>query len=144
MKIISLLLIFSLISTSFAHGKDSVWQANSKTDFEMMVEAGTPDCKKKVQYLSYGQKTPCTGFLFSPEHEYNVRFKIATFDNLQKYIKKQEEINKILNERLVNAQKHNINLSDRLQKKENNSFWHKTLYFILGAILTGAIAKNVR
>lgn len=101
-------------------------------------------CDKNVYHLVKDQKAPCEGYLFSPEKEQEVRIKIKTYDYLLKYNDKQKEIIDVMNERIVNLQKYNSEIDKELQNRQKFKFWEVTLYFSLGALLTGAIAANVK
>lgn len=100
-------------------------------------------CDKPVQYLSQGQNTPCTGYLFSPEKELEVRQMKETY-NLHLEVKQlQKERIDILETRIDNYQEYQVELEKELRNREDISFWKNTLYFGLGVLLTGAIATNV-
>lgn len=115
-----------------------------RVDFHSLAEASTTECQQDVQYLLEGQTAPCTGYLFSPKKEYEVRFNNETHQYLKDFVKKQDEINTILSKRLENAQNYNEYLGKRLRSEKRDTFWEKSLYFTLGAVLTGVIAVNVR
>ena len=132
MKIINILLCLFIAFPSYA-----------RVEFNDILEASTTECSKDVEYLVEGSKAPCTGYLFSPKKEYEVRFKVKTYDHIVKIMKEQDELYNTMELRLQNAHKHNIYLSKELEKQKKNDFWMKTFYFSLGAVLTGVIASNV-
>lgn len=101
-------------------------------------------CDNNVKYLTQGTPAPCTGYLFSPEQEYKVRLSTERYEIMKLMVEKQTDINNVLEERLKNTQQYNEYLSQRLRKEKKDDFWHKTIYFGLGAVLTGVIAANVR
>jgi hypothetical protein len=101
-------------------------------------------CEKPVHYLKKGQPAKCTGYLFSPEQErkvyqYNEERKI-----LLMIVEKQELHVNTLDQQLENMRKHNDYVSKRLRQEKERKFWNYTLYFGVGALLTGVIAANVR
>lgn len=100
-------------------------------------------CSKPVQYLKIGEPAQCTGYLFSPEQEFKVRVTTEREEILKNMIEKHVEINSILEKRLDNSIDYNDYLSKELREEKRNSFWVNTLYFTLGAVLTGIIATNV-
>lgn len=135
MKIINILLVITLLPFSaFAQ----------KTEFETLTESMSPKCDKDVTYLVYQEKVPCNGYLFSPKKEYEIRFKIETYDYMEKFVEGQSEMVNVLQQRVDLAQKQNLYLAERVQDLKSDSFWEKTIYFALGAVLTGVIATNVR
>lgn len=96
-------------------------------------------CDKPVSYLTEGQSAPCTGYLFTPEKELEVRYKINSYDNLTELTKKQEELIDILNKRIENNQKQ-IGL---YQDKESSGYFTQLLYFGMGVLATTLIANTV-
>ena len=100
-------------------------------------------CEKDVTYLEEGKAAPCSGYLFSPKKEQEVRYKTETFNYVQDFANKQGEIIDIMDERITNLQEHNKLLSEELNKRDKYSFWQSAFYFGLGVVITGAIAKNV-
>ncbi|PCI45898.1 MAG: hypothetical protein COB41_00480 [Proteobacteria bacterium] len=100
-------------------------------------------CDKPVSYLSKGSTVSCTGYLFSPEKELEVRLKVEKYNFLEEYSKTQQDINEILSKRLTDSQEYNQYLSKRLKEERGSKFWRTTLYFGLGVLVTGLIASNV-
>lgn len=102
------------------------------------------ECKESVTLLNEGQKAECTGFLFSPDAEKKAS---QSYDDAKYYkelsdllhkrnVLTNEEI-KILDERLKLYQDQSFLLAQEVQKKENEDFWQKTIYFGLGVLATG-------
>jgi len=109
----------------------------------ILLSIPTMACEKPVQSLSIGDISPCSGYLFSPKKEQEIRLKVAQFDLLKKYSNTQSGINNILDKRLTNAQEYNKYLSKRLKEEKDTNFWQTALYFSLGVVVTGVIASNV-
>ena len=97
-------------------------------------------CNNPVTYLQENDKVPCSGYLFTPEKELEIRTKISNYERLENVIQKQDLLIDVLNKRVDNQIQQNINLSNELQKKENETYWQKAGFFVLGALLTGFIA----
>lgn len=97
-------------------------------------------CNNPVTFLQENEKVPCSGYLFTPEKELEVRTKITNYERLENVIQKQDLLIDVLNKRVDNQIQQNINLSNELQRKENETYWQKAGFFLLGAILTGVIA----
>lgn len=100
-------------------------------------------CEKDVTYLEKGTATPCEGYLFSPDKEKEVRYKVESYKYVNEFANKQGEIIVIMDQRLTNLQEHNKVLSEELNRKNKAKFWQSTFYFTLGVLVTGAIARNV-
>jgi len=94
-------------------------------------------CDKPVTYLGQGSTSPCSGFLFSPEKELEVRILVET-------LKKDQEIKTILEKRLEITQLRLEDVNNQLYKREQTSQLEKSLYFVFGALITGFIANNVK
>ena len=108
-----------------------------------IVYAGA-QCSKPVEYLLENAATPCSGFLFSPEKELDVRLKIANFDNMKLLSEKTEELNMILYSRVTNLQEQNMLLSNELQQRDKTNIYVLIGSFTLGAITTALIAKSLK
>lgn len=101
------------------------------------------ECKEAVKLLQEGQKAECSGFLFSPEAEKKAS---QAYDDAKHYkelselLHKRSELTnseiKILDERLKLYQDQSLTLATQLNKKENEDFWQKTMYFGLGILAT--------
>lgn len=103
--------------------------------------SGYSACDKAVTRLVEGSPALCTGYLFTPEKELEVRLKVSTYDQMEQLVKKQEELNNILTKRVDNLQDLNLKYSDR---ESSRNFYEKFIYFGLGALVTGFIAANVK
>ena len=140
---INILLVLSLIFTPL-YSWSSDHDAIPKVPFTMMVEAETIVCKKPVTYLLANQPAPCTGYLFSPEKEYEIRFKNESIKYMEELIATQKVVIDKSNQRIENFQQYSLELEKELKNRDKHEFWKSTLYFTLGAVLTGIIAANVR
>ncbi len=92
-------------------------------------------CPVNVTYLTEGSKSPCTGYLFSPDMELYVRTQIIQFEKLQKISAKQDELITTLNQRINNQ-------SEQIQAAERSSFLDKVLYLSGGIIVGYLIGKK--
>ena len=93
------------------------------------------ECSKPVNYLTEGTKAPCTGYLFTPEKEAEVRDKIIKFDTLNELTKKQDEMITVLGARIITQQDMNKTLESELQSEQNKNNLYKYLAFSIGFIL---------
>ena len=98
------------------------------------------ECKQPVSILLEGDKAPCSGYLFTPEKELEVRTKVSNYNTMENLVKKQDEIIDVLNQRVTNQYQQNQILNDQLQLREKESFTQKAIFFVLGAVVTGLIA----
>jgi hypothetical protein len=109
------------------------------TSFSLAQE---PNCNKNVQYLRSGTKAPCTGYLFSPKKEFELRFKVSTYDQMEKILNDQNKLNLVLQQRLDNTRNYNEKLINRVNELKDGKFWERAAFFGLGAVLTIIIAKE--
>lgn len=86
-------------------------------------------CPDNVMYLTEGSKAPCTGYLFSPDMELQVRTEVIQLEKLQEISNKQDELITTLNQRIDNA-------NQQIQVAERSSFIDKVLY-LSGGLLVG-------
>lgn len=98
------------------------------------------ECSKPVTYLQEGTPAICSGYLFTPEKELDVRLKITNYEKLELIIKKQDELVDVLNKRIEVQLQQNKELNELIATRENETFLHKALFFGLGAVLTGLIS----
>lgn len=85
----------------------------------------------------------CTGYLFTPEKEYEVRTESYQFSKLKELTATQDELITVLNQRLDNQLKYSTDLSNELQSRKDKEFWRNSLFFLLGAVVTGAVSVAV-
>lgn len=97
----------------------------------------------QVKYIEKDTPAPYTGFLFTPEKEQQIRLTLIEHDFLKLELEVYKDTNKLLQERANLWQKQSTELANELVKKERLTFWQNTLYFGLGAILTGVLAVGV-
>lgn len=100
-------------------------------------------CDKPVSYLQEGASAPCSGYLFTPEKELEVRFKINTYDKLTELTLKQDEMIEILNKRIDSNQKQIGLYEQKINIQQSNEFYQKVIYFGLGVLTTTIIANTV-
>lgn len=101
------------------------------------------NCPVPVQYVHEFELAPCSGYLFSPEKELEVRLKVDQFNLLEEYSATQADVNEALNKRLQEAHKYNEHLEKRLHQEKRNNEIYNFLYFTLGVLVTGLVAGNV-
>lgn len=111
--------------------------------FSLLVSTSHAACDKPVTALQEGQAAPCTGYLFTPEKELEVRFKTNTYDKLTELTKKQDEMIDVLNLRIDNNQKQISLYEQKIQQNQSTEFYQKLLYFGLGVLTTTVIANTV-
>jgi len=100
-------------------------------------------CEKPVTYLKEKEKTPCTGYLFSPEKEQELRLINERQKLLLDVVDTQDLLIKKNNERLTEYQEYTQKLERKIESRKQFNFWINSAYFIFGAVLTGTIATNL-
>jgi hypothetical protein len=102
------------------------------------------ECSKSVTVLKKGEVSPCDGFLFSPEAEKKVTKAIDDakyYKELSDLLHEKNELYlkqiNILDQRLMLYVKTTDELAEEVNRKRNEDFWQKTLYFGLGVVVTG-------
>lgn len=113
--------------------------------FSQVVYADGP-----VQYLDKLTPAPYAGYLFTPEKEKEVRFKLVERDyyetlttSLTSINSKQEALLKLQDDRINLYTQQVDNLSKRLAESKDSNFWSNAGFFILGALVTTGIAFSV-
>lgn len=101
-------------------------------------------CDKPVTYLLESKPAPCTGFLFTPQQEEDVRFKIIKYDELIKLTEKQDEMINLLSNRLDITQQRLTFTEKNLEYNQTRLKYDTIIYFCLGAILGVAASKIVK
>lgn len=99
--------------------------------------AHSDSCSRNVQPIEKGQIANCTGFLFSPDAEEKA-FKAVEISTLR------AQENEILNRRLELYVKQSDALAREIARKQVTEDLYRGLYFVVGAVVTGFIAANVR
>lgn len=99
-------------------------------------------------YVDKGSLAPYAGYLITLEREKKLRLMdndLNLCNSLSDSYKKanafEQQNSDILTKRVELYQKENAALAERAVK--SSTFWEDTLYFTLGAVLTGAIAVGV-
>jgi len=100
--------------------------------------------------IKKGEVAQFDGFIINYEMEKNFRLINEENINLKKInitLKDlqvtQEQTIEILNKRLVSSQDLNDKFLDRIHQQESQSFWEKSIFFLGGAVITGALAVGV-
>jgi len=118
-------------------------------------------CQKSVSYLKTNDPSPCTGYLFSPEKELEVRIKIQDYDfllqeialkdkqidSLNKYNLNLESINASKDKQITLWQDKAVDSTEKLIASESSRGWRDAGFFALGilAVVLGAYAiKQVK
>jgi len=94
------------------------------------------DCPA-VSYLQEGKPASCTGYLFTPEKELEVRTKVANYDVMTDIVKKQDELIGTMQVRINDITSNNIKLTEALSSQKARDEYQNYAYFILGAVLAG-------
>lgn len=106
-------------------------------------QVAQPACDKPVTYTFENTPAACTGYLFTPEKELEVRLKVGSYDTLEKLSNKKDELITVMSDRLDGQIRQNVLLSKELESRKNVEFWHSAGFFILGCVITGFIAGQV-
>jgi hypothetical protein len=108
-------------------------------------------CPDEVTFLERDQKSPCAGFLYSPDADdkANDAFEQAEeLKTLNDLLNKKNVVldnqNQILEKRLNLYIEESQILAERLTKRENRSEWQKVLYFSLGILATGLAVHGAK
>lgn len=99
------------------------------------------DCGQPVSYLKQGQPASCTGYLFSPEKEKEVRDIVQKYPVMVELNSKQEELINTLDEQVKLNQQISMNLRQELRDKEKNQTTENIIYFALGFVLAVGFNK---
>lgn len=102
------------------------------------------NCNKDVTYLKQNDTAPCEGYLFTPKKEQEIRLKITNYDNLMQIVEKQDELTKVLAERLDVCQKMNDGLKSELNNEKDIVNLERIVYLGLGIILGASVNQALR
>jgi hypothetical protein len=104
----------------------------------------------QVKFHTKGQPAEYDGFLFTPEKEQEVRYKLMDLDYYKsldssriREIDLYKQENKLLEEKLVLYKSTNEELFKRSMDVTNSTFWTGFWYFLLGAGVTTLITYGV-
>ena len=100
-------------------------------------------CQQPVKYLSEGSTSPCSGYLFSPEQEQEVRLKMDRYSTLEKISAQQDVLIGIQNQRIELYQSQVMKLEEFFQYRKDREWYVNIGFFLGGAVLTAVIATNV-
>jgi len=93
-------------------------------------------CLKPVSYLREGEKSPCTGFLFSPEKEQEVRLIVELSDLKDNKISLLENVLKTNNEILDLERQQSEKWRESYEKSLTYNNYRDSLNIGLGIVLT--------
>lgn len=106
----------------------------------LLFVSGTSVADDSAVYLPKDKPAPFTGYLLTEEKAKKVVDLSIDLDSQKRVNALLMEENKVLEERVSNARKHVDHLSKALTESQDTGFFTKAGYFVLGAIVTGAIA----
>lgn len=98
-------------------------------------------CDKPVTYLKEGTLAVCTGYLFSPEKEKEVRETAIKYNTMEQLNSKQEELIVVLQQRVYVGQQVSDNLRKENESLESKNRMDQIIYFSLGLVLGLGAAK---
>jgi hypothetical protein len=111
--------------------------------FLLSFNSYATNCKESVVLLEEGKPAPCTGFLFSPSAEKQASKAVDDakyYKELSDLLHNKNELLiselKVQDERLMLYMKSTHELAQEVNRKQNEDFWQKTLYFSLGIVTT--------
>lgn len=97
----------------------------------------------QVLFIQKDSPAPYNGYLFTPEAEKKNADKLIELDYTIQQLGIMKEEQEALKMRLVTWQDAAKSANKELVKQERARFWENTLYFGLGAVLTGVLAVGV-
>lgn len=100
-------------------------------------------CQQPVKYLAEGTPAVCSGYLFSPEQEIEVRTKMDRYATMEKLIAQQDVLIGIQNQRVELYQTQVMKLEEFFQYRKDKEWYINIGFFLGGAVLTAVIATNV-
>lgn len=98
-------------------------------------------CNKPVSYLKIGEPAKCTGYLFSPEKEKEVRELTEKYPVLVELNNKQALLINKLNEQVDLNQQISSNLRKQIENVETDNRIEKIIYFTLGLAVGLTVTK---
>lgn len=107
----------------------------------LLISQVSMACNKSVTYLQEGSAAPCTGYLFSPEKEKEVREIKVKYADMSQLVAKQDELTQTLNQRIYVISAQNNNLREEIKNVESRGTLEKVIYFSLGIVLGLGIGK---
>lgn len=105
--------------------------------------ARATECSKSVSYLNKSDQAPCSGYLFSPEKEQEVRIKSESFDLMKQSNDLYKSEIDVLNQRLKLTQEHAQSLETFFYDRKDKEWYVNMAFFFGGVLVTAFIASNV-
>ena len=106
----------------------------------MLLIASSAMADDGAVLLNKGDLAPYPGYLITTSMATKARDNSVDLTATKKINLNLTDENSLLNERLANAQKQDEFLSNQLIKEKDNGMFSKVGFFILGSLVTGAIA----
>jgi hypothetical protein len=100
-------------------------------------------CDTPVKFIKENTPAYCNGYLYTPEYDATIRFTIEENKYNIKLIDLQNKKIDIMESRIKLYMENEGIYQERILIKEKQEFWFKTIYFLSGALITGAIAAGV-
>ena len=89
------------------------------------------------EIVKEGEPSPCTGIVFTHEQETKIRTDLMYYKELSGKYKQNAE----LDAKLLKLERDlSKDLRNELSMRESTAFWENSLFFILGAGLTGLVS----
>ncbi len=92
-----------------------------------------------VQYLKVGDVVRCSGYLFTPAQELEVRSLNDNYAKLLKVTTSQDELIGVMDKRIELQMNINKNLRDQNSYLQRDTAFQKAIWFGLGVLSTGVI-----
>ena len=101
-------------------------------------------CDKPVSYITKGSRAECSGYLFSPELEQEVRGMAQNYEKLKVIVLQQDELIQVLDKRVALQMSVNQNLRDQNDYLTKETVIQKAIWFGVGVLTTGLIVYASR
>lgn len=111
------------------------------TPLLLNIQSGNTD--EGAVHMNVGDKAPYEGYEITPAQAAKVRNQTIDLSLQQHLNSNLTQENALMGERITNAQQQNDRLSKELVETKDNSFFSKAGFFVLGSLVTGAIAYGV-
>lgn len=100
-------------------------------------------CDSPVNFIEQNVPAYCSGFLYTREYDAIIRATIEENKYNLRLVDLQNKKIDIMETRIKLYMENESLYQEQLLVKEQQGFWSKTLYFLSGALITGAIAVSL-